>query len=363
MIKFLDLQKINSRNRAGIDEAISRVLDSGWYLLGQELEKFENLFAEYCGAEYCVGVASGLDALVLGLKAIDVGAGDEVIVPANTYIASVLAITAVGASPIFVEPDVDTFLIDTKEIEQSITDKTRAIMPVHLYGRLCDMGAIKKTAKEYSLKVIDDCAQSHGAIYNDLRCGNLADISAFSFYPGKNLGALGDGGAITTNDKAIAGKIKALRNYGSNKKYINIYKGYNSRLDELQAAILSVKLVGLDEDNSRRREIAEYYIRNINNPNIILPQMPEQRESTVWHLFVIRSKQREQLQEYLTKNDIEALIHYPVPPHKQKCYAEYNRISLPITEAIAEEVLSLPISPVMTDIQVERVVEVINGWR
>lgn len=362
-ISFLDLKSINERYRQGIDQALKRVLDSGWYLLGKELEAFESDFAGYCGTKYAVGLASGLDALILGLKALEIGDGDEVIVAAHTYIASILAVTAVGASPVLVEPDEDTFLIAPELIEQKITPRTKAIMPVHLYGQLCDMDAIKSIARKYDLKVIDDCAQSHGAIYKGSPCGSLADISAFSFYPGKNLGALGDGGAITTDDAEFAEKIKALRNYGSAKKYVNQYKGCNSRLDEIQAAILSVKLEFLNNDNERRREIAEYYVANIDNKDVVLPSLPAERLSHSWHLFVIRSPRRDELQSYLASKGIQTLIHYPIAPHKQACYSEYGDINLPVTERLAAQVLSLPISPVMTDIEIETVVGAINGWK
>jgi dTDP-4-amino-4,6-dideoxygalactose transaminase len=361
MIKFLDLYKINDKYRTDIDNAISKVLDSGWYLLGKELEKFEEEFANYCGTKYAIGVANGLDALKLIIQAYGFKQGDEIIVPANTYIASILAVSQNGCTPVLVEPDINTYNINPDLIEEKITANTKAIMVVHLYGQVCQMDKIWKLAKKYNLKIIEDSAQAHGAFYRAKRVGNLGDASGFSFYPGKNLGALGDGGAITTNDADLAEKIIALRNYGSHKKYENIYQGMNSRLDEIQAAILRVKLKGLDEDNNKRSEIAKYYLNNINNSLIDLPKIKEDI-SHVWHLFVIRCENRNKLQEYMQKNGIQTLIHYPIPPHKQKAYAQWANFNFPITEKIHNEILSLPISPVMDKLEVKKVVEVINGW-
>ena len=361
MIKFLDLHKINERFRVQIEEKIKNVIDSGWYLLGKEDEAFEKSFAEYCGVKHCIGCANGLDALKLIIKAYGFGKGDEIIVPANTYIASILAISDNGCTPVLVEPDINTYNINPDLIEEKITDKTRAILVVHLYGQSVRMDKVWELAKKYNLKVIEDSAQAHGAIYQGKRTGNLGDASGFSFYPGKNIGCMGDGGAVTTNDDELAKKIRALRNYGSHIKYHNLYQGSNSRLDEIQAAILSVKLPDLDKDNQKRREISKYYRENIKNPKIVLPKTSDE-QSHVWHVFAVRTDKRDELQEYLKQNDIQTLIHYPIPPHKQPAYKEWNNLSFPITEEIHNTILSLPISPVMTDEEVEKVVEVINAF-
>jgi len=365
MIPFLDLKKLNAQYRNELIEACTRVIDSGWYILGKEVEEFEKEFANYCGTKYAIGVGNGLDALTLILRAYkELGIfsdGDEVIVPANTYIATILAITNNNLIPVLVEPDIDTYLIDPDKIEENITSKTKAIMVVHLYGQTCEMDKINDIAKKYNLKVIEDSAQSHGAYYKDKRSGNLADASGFSFYPGKNLGALGDAGAITTNDGQLTEVLKALRNYGSHKKYENIYKGVNSRLDEIQAAILRVKLKYLDEEIERRRKIARFYLKNIKNDNVILPKVRED-SNHVWHLFVIRTEKRDKLQKYLLDKGIHTLIHYPIPPHKQIAYKEWNDRSYPITEKISKEVLSLPISGVLTLEEAEKVIEAINEF-
>ncbi len=361
MIKFLDLYKINERHRKEIDERIKNVLDSGWYLLGKQDEQFEQHFAEYCGTKYCVGVGNGLEALTLIIKAYGFGESDEIIVPANTYIASILSISYNGCTPILVEPDINTLNINPDMIEEKITDKTKAIMVVHLYGQAVEMEKIWALAKKYNLKVIEDSAQAHGAIYQGKRTGNLGDASGFSFYPGKNLGCIGDGGCVTTNDKGLADKIRALRNYGSNIKYHNIYQGTNSRLDEIQAGVLDVKLPYLDSDNQRRRDIANYYLNNIKNDKIILRKSYAE-DANVWHIFPVRTANRDKFQEYLKENDIQTLIHYPIPPHKQECYKEWNNLSFPITEEIHKTIISLPISPVMTDEEVQKVVEVINKY-
>ena len=361
MIKFLDLEKINNRFRKEIDEKIAAVLDKGWYILGNQNEKFTADFADFCGTKHCIGVANGLDALNIIIKAYGFSQGDEIIVPANTYIASILAITQNGCTPVLVEPDIKTYNINPDLIEEKITSKTKAIMVVHLYGQAVPMEKIWELAKKYNLKIIEDSAQAHGAIYQGKRCGNLGDASGFSFYPGKNLGCIGDGGCVTTNDDELAAKIKAIRNYGSDYKYHNIYKGVNSRLDEIQAAVLDIKLKYLDKDNSRRRQIAKYYRENIKNPAVILPETYDEN-AHVWHIFAIRTKERDRLQEYLKENGIETLIHYPIPPHKQDCYKEWNNLSFPLTEEIHKTILSIPISPVLTDNEVEKVVEVINGF-
>ena len=361
MIKFLDLHKINERFRAEIDEKIKEVLDSGWYLLGKKDEEFEKNFAKYCGVKHCIGCANGLDALNLIIRAYGFGAGDEIIVPANTYIASILAISENGCTPVLVEPDIETYNINPDLIEEKITDKTKAILVVHLYGQAVQMEKIWALAKKYDLKIIEDSAQAHGAYYQGKRVGSLGDASGFSFYPGKNLGCMGDGGAVTTNDDELAEKIRALRNYGSHIKYKNLFKGVNSRLDEIQAGILDVKLPHLDKDNLRRREIAKYYRENIKNEKLILPKAYDEN-AHVWHVFAIRTKNRDEFQKYLTENDIQTLIHYPTPPHKQEAYKEWNNLSYPITEEIHETILSLPISPVMTDEEVKKVIEVINKY-
>jgi dTDP-4-amino-4,6-dideoxygalactose transaminase len=361
VIPFLDLKKINLQYKKEIEAAMARVLESGWYILGKEVEKFEEEFAAYCGTKYAIGVANGLDALTLILKAYGIGEGDEVIVPANTYIASILAISANGATPILVEPDINNFNLDSNKIEEKITPKTKAIMVVHLYGQAADMDPINQIAKKYNLKVIEDAAQAHGAKYKGKRVGNLGDAAGFSFYPGKNLGALGDGGAITTNDDKLADKLRALRNYGSHKKYENIYKGINSRLDELQAAILRVKLRYLDVENNKRREIANYYLDNIKNERIILPFVGKD-DSHVWHLFVVRTMKRGELQKYLLSRGIQTMIHYPIPPHKQIAYREWTNKSYPITEKIHNEVLSLPIYPTLTKLDIDKIVNAINEY-
>lgn len=361
MIPFLDLKKINEQHYDVISQAIDKVVKSGWYILGESVNEFEEKFAAYCGTKYCVGVANGLDALSLIIKAYGIGEGDEVLVPSNTYIASILAISSSGATPILVEPNLNTYNIDPLNIEKHITDKTRAIMVVHLYGQSCEMGPINKIAKKYNLKIIEDCAQAHGAVYDGTKVGNLGDAAAFSFYPGKNLGALGDAGAITTNDEDLYLNLKAYRNYGSNKKYENIYKGVNSRLDEIQAAILSGKIDFLDKENNCRRKIAKYYLENIKNNRIILPKV-EGEAQHVWHVFVIRTDDRDKLQKYLSDNEIQTIIHYPIPPHKQKAYAEWNDLSYEISEKIHREILSIPISPVMTMEEAKKVAEVINQY-
>lgn len=361
MIKFLDLHKINQRFKSEIDLAIREVLESGWYLLGEKNKAFEENFAKYCETKFSIGCANGLDALHLAIRAYDFPKDSEIIVPANTYIASILAISNCGLKPILVEPNLETYNIDADLIEAKITEKTKAIVVVHLYGQAVEMEKIWELAKKYNLKIIEDSAQAHGAIYQGKKVGNLGDIGCFSFYPGKNLGALGDGGSITTNDEEVAIKIRAIANYGSLIKYENIYKGLNSRLDEIQAAILDLKLQFLDADNQQRREIAKIYRENIKNEKIVLPK-PYKEESHVWHLFVIRTKDRDKLQEYLKIKGIQTLIHYPIPPHKQKAYAEWNHLSFPITEQIHREVLSLPISPVMSKEEAFCVVQALNEF-
>jgi len=363
MIPFLDLKGINAQYREELIKACTKVIDSGWYVQGSEHKEFEKEFAKYCGTKYTIGVANGLDALVLILRAYkEMGImqdGDEVIVPANTYIASILAISENNLVPILVEPDINTYLLDPSKIEEKITSKTKSIMPVHLYGQTCGMDKINEIAKKYNLRVIEDSAQSHGAYYKDKRSGNLGDASGFSFYPGKNLGALGDGGAVTTNDEELANTIRALRNYGSHKKYENLYKGINSRLDEMQAAMLRVKLRYLDKEIEKRKEIAKYYLENIKNQKIILPTITT---DSVWHLFVIRTDKRDELQKYLQENGIQTLIHYPIPPHKQKAYKEWKNQNYPISEYIHNKVLSLPISGVQNLEDTQKIVEMVNNY-
>jgi dTDP-4-amino-4,6-dideoxygalactose transaminase len=371
MIPFLDLKKINAQYENELKEACGRVIDSGWYVLGKEVSEFEKEFASYCETEHCLGVANGLDALILILRAyIELGVvqkGDEVIVPSNTYIASILAISENGLVPVLVEPDFNTFNLDPKLIEQAITEKTKAILTVHLYGQVTAIDEINAIAKKHHLKVIEDCAQAHGALYQGKdnkgkKVGSLGDAAGFSFYPGKNLGALGDGGAVTTNDSQLANTIAALRNYGSHEKYKNLYKGMNSRLDEIQAAMLRVKLRYLDNEISSRQAVARAYLKGINNQLVELPVV-ENPNAHVWHLFVIKTTQREKFTSYLTDNGVQSLIHYPIPPHQQFAYQEWRNESFPISEQIHNQVLSIPISPVMTEAEVESTIQIINDYR
>lgn len=366
MIPFLDLKSINAQYRDELIIACSKVIDSGWYVQGKECQAFEKEFAEYCGTKHAIGVANGLDALALIIRAYkELGVmqyGDEIIVPSNTYIASILAISENGLVPVLVEPEIETFLIDVSKIEKKITSKTKAIMPVHLYGQTCEMDKIKKIAAKHNLKIIEDSAQAHGAYYANKKAGSLGDASGFSFYPGKNLGALGDSGAVTTNDDSLAEVIRALGNYGSKEKYKNIYKGTNSRLDEIQAAMLRVKLGHLDEEIRKRREVANYYLNHIQNKTIMLPKVTFPKHH-VWHLFVIRSNQRNELQQYLSKYGIQTLIHYPIPPHKQEAYVEMSKSKYKISEQIHSQVLSLPLSPTLKEKDVKYIVEVLNGYQ
>ena len=366
MIPFLDLKAINAQYRDELVEACTRVIDSGWYIGGNELEQFEQQFASYCGTEFAIGVANGLDALILTLRAWkelgELKDGDEVIVPSNTYIASILAISANNLTPILVEPCVDSFNIDPKKIETAITSRTKAILPVHLYGQLADMPAIMDIAKHHELLVLEDSAQAHGSCLDGKRAGSWGDASGFSFYPGKNLGALGDAGAITTSDKELANTLRALRNYGSHEKYKNLFQGVNSRLDEIQAAMLNVKLSHLDAEITHRRKVANAYLKGINNKAIILPTK-ENDSVHVWHVFVIRCEHRDELQKYLADNGVQTLIHYPVPPHQQPAYKEWNELSYPISESIHAEVLSFPIGPTMTMEDVNTVVQICNEFQ
>lgn len=365
MIEFLDLKAVNESFSQELKDACARVVDSGWYIAGEELKYFEQSFADYCGVEHCIGVANGLDALTLTLRAWKelgkIKEGDEVIVPANTYIASVLAITENRLVPIFVEPDEHSFNISPEKIESVITNKSRVILPVHLYGRLADMPDILDIAERHKLLVLEDSAQAHGANLGGRKAGNWGDASGFSFYPGKNLGALGDAGAITTNDAELSNTLRALRNYGSHEKYKNLYQGVNSRLDEMQAAMLSVKLKYLDQQTDNRRKIAQTYLDFITNEALRLPCMGQGKQH-VWHLFVVRSEQRESLQSYLHGAGVQTLIHYPVPPHKQQAYFKYNKLSYPLTESIHREVLSLPIGPTMALEDAHKVIELCNKF-
>jgi len=343
MIKATDFSFVTKRINRELKEATNRVIDSNWYILGKEVENFEREFTNYLGVKYCIGVGNGLEALHIILRAYGIGEGDEVIIPSNTYIATALAVSYAGATPIMVEPNEQTYNINPDLIEEKITKKTKAIIPVHLYGQACDMDPINEIAKKYGLKVIEDSAQAHGAVYKGRKCGALGDASGFSFYPTKNLGALGDAGAVTTNDKELAEKVRALRNYGSEKHYYNKYMGFNSRLDEMQAAILRVKLRHLEEFNEERKIIAQLYLNSLQDANLILPYVPEWTEP-VWHQFVIRSKKRDELQKYLKSKGIGTLIHYPLPIHLQEAYNHlgYKKGDFSIAEKMANEVLSLP---------------------
>lgn len=363
MIKFLDLQKINQPYETEFQQKFQQFLNKGWYILGENVKQFESEFATYCGTKHCIGVANGLDALILIFRAYKelkkLQKGDEVIVPANTYIASIIAVLQNDLVPVLVEPNIETYNINPNEIEKHITPKTKAILPVHLYGQLCDMKAINEIAKKHNLLVIEDAAQAHGA--KSPSFGRVGEASGFSFYPGKNLGALADAGAITTNDDELAKTIFSLRNYGSQRKYENEFIGLNSRLDEIQAGFLSVKLKDLDRQNQKRREVAKRYLSEIKNEKIILPYY-DNSENHVFHLFVIRTENREDLQQYLLKNNIETLIHYPIAPHKQQAMKDFSHLSLPITEKIHNQVLSIPISPVLTDEEVSTIIDVLNNY-
>ncbi|MBT2621806.1 DegT/DnrJ/EryC1/StrS family aminotransferase [Chryseobacterium sp. ISL-6] len=366
MISFLNLKKINLKYQEEIENKLLEVFRSGWYLLGDELKNFETNLAHYIGSKYALGVANGLDALRLIFRAyIELGImkpGDEVIVPANTYIASILALSDNGLIPVFVEPEINTYNIDISKIEEKLTSKTKAILIVHLQGRIVFSEELRKIAQDHKLKIVEDNAQAIGAEWNNIKSGNLGDAAGFSFYPGKNLGALGDAGAVTTNDKDLFETIRALGNYGSNQKYVNIYKGLNSRLDEIQAGVLDIKLKYIEEENNARRLIAKKFIEEITNPKIILPENPEDEKEHVWHVFVIRTENRDNLQSYLNEKGIHTIIHYPIPPHKQEAYKEMNTLSFPISEKIHEEVLSLPISSILDTEEIETIIKAINEY-
>ncbi len=366
MIKYCDLKAINGLYGEELNEAILRAASSGWYIRGKEVENFEQAFARYCGCSHCISTGNGLDALTVILLAYSemgiMAAGDEIIVPVNTYIATILAIMQAGMKPVLCEPDPKSYNIDTGIIESLITEKTRAIMPVHLYGQTAEMTRIMDIARRHSLKVIEDAAQAHGAMHDGKRTGSLGDAAGFSFYPGKNLGALGDGGAITTDDDVLASTARAIANYGSHRKYVHTFKGVNSRLDEIQAAVLGVKLKNLDKENDRRREIAHRYIAGIDNPAVSLPAVNDYKEH-VFHIFAILSPERERLQQYLAGMGIETLIHYPIPPHKQEAMEEFSACRFPVTERIHCEELSLPCNPAMSDADIETVIKAVNAFK
>lgn len=366
VVPFRELAKLNQKYFSEIEEDFRRLFQEDVYIWGEEVHLFEKEFAQYCGVNHCVGVGNGLNALTLIFRAYkELGVfkdGDEVIAPANTFIASILAISENNLTPVLVEPDINTYLIDPNKIEEKITKKTKAILVVHLYGQTCEMDKIIPIAKKYNLKIIEDAAQAHGAYYKNKRAGSLGDAAGFSFYPSKNLGAMGDAGAVTTNDKKLAQVVRALANYGSPQPYIFNYKGINSRMDEFQAIILRAKLKRLDEENEKRRKVAEFYLKNIKNPKIILPYF-RKREDHVWHLFVIRTEQRDKLKKYMEKHGIQTLIHYPIPPHKQLAYKELNQLHLPITERISKEILSLPLYSSMELEKMKKVIDVINKFK
>lgn len=362
-VPFVSFVPMEKKMNKQLHEAFDRVLSNSWYISGNEDKEFEHAFAEYCGTKYCIGTGNGLDALTLALKACDIGQGDEVIIPSNTFIATALAVTYAGASPVLVEPCIDTYNINADEIENKITKRTKAIIPVHLYGQPCEMDKVMKIADKYNLKVIEDCAQAHGATYKGKKVGSFGVAAGFSFYPGKNLGALGDAGAVVTSDERVAEKVRALGNYGSDYKYHHIYKGANSRLDEMQAAFLNVKLKALDEMNEYRRRIAGKYINEISNLKIILPAVIHEC-IPVWHIFAVRCERRDELAQYLEENGVMMGKHYPIPIHMQKCYEDMNikQGDYPIAEMVSSSELSLPIFYGMTDEQVDRVVQLINKF-
>jgi len=365
MVKFLELKKITNKYSEEIHEAVSHVIDSGWYLEGEENNRFEADYAQYIGTKFCVGCGNGLEALTMIFRAyIELGVmkrGDEIIVPANTFIASVLAITENGLKAVLVEPDINTYEIDDTKIEAAITEKTKAILIVHLYGQCAYTEKIGELSQKYNLKLVEDNAQAHGCKFNGKHTGSLGDAAGHSFYPGKNLGALGDAGAVTTNDEELAVIVSSLANYGFSKKYVAKYIGRNSRLDEIQAAILDVKLKHLDEDNNLRKHVAKYYIENITNPNIITPKVKDW-DAHVFHIFAIRCNKRDELQKYLEDNGIQTNVHYPIPPHKQECYRQWNNMRLPITEQVAKQELSLPMSQILEKEEVKKMVEILNKW-
>lgn len=366
MIPFLDLKETNTPYQSEIEEAVLSVVRSGWYILGDQVKSFERAYAQYCGTANCIGVGNGLDAISLILKSYkELGVlkdGDEVLVPANTYIASILAVSSSGLVPVLVEPDINTYNIDPEKIGDKVTSRTKAILAVHLYGLVSPMNELKEIARKYNLKLIDDAAQAHGAAYYEQKVGSLCDATAFSFYPTKNLGALGDAGAVTTDDSELAAIVRALANYGTTSKYINKYKGENSRLDEIQAAVLAVKLKYLDKEVQARQNIASFYLRNIQNELIALPWV-EQIEQHAFHLFVVRCHERDRLQQYLSDKGIRTEIHYPLPPHKQEAYKEWNSLSYPVSEKIADQIISLPLRISLKNEEVIRICSALNEFR
>ena len=361
-VPFVTFKPLEKELDNELREAFKRVYERSWYIAGEEGDKFEKEFAEYCHVDYCIGCGNGLDALFLILKAYGIGNGDEVLIPSNTFIATALAVSRTGAAPVMVEPDIYTYNINPQLIEEKITEQTKAVIAVHLYGQPADMDAILEIAKKYHLKVIEDAAQAHGALYKGRRTGGLGDAAGFSFYPGKNLGALGDAGAVTTDDALLADTVRSIANYGSWKKYIFQYKGRNSRMDEIQAAVLSVKLKYLEEDNDRRIHIAGIYMDKITHPDIILPPAGEGKDY-VCHIFPVRTKERDALQAYLQECGIQTMIHYPVPPHRQMAYAEWQEMEFPVSEEIHATELSLPMGPAMRDEEAEYVADVLNRWK
>ncbi|MFL0165532.1 DegT/DnrJ/EryC1/StrS family aminotransferase [Candidatus Clostridium helianthi] len=362
-VPFLNFKPMHNEIKDEILDVFEKIYDNNWFILGPYVEAFEKEFSKYCGANYCISCGNGLDALSIILRGYDIGEGDEVIVPANTYIATALAVSYVGAKVILVEPDINTFNIDVTKIEAAITKKTKAIIAVHLYGRPAEIDKIKPLCKKYNLKLIEDSAQAHGAIYNGQKAGNLGDAAGFSFYPGKNLGALGDGGAILTNDKELAEKVRAIRNYGSKIKYYNEYKGVNSRLDEIQAGYLSIKLKSLDKWNSYRQKVAKVYLEKITNNKLILPNIDLETDS-IWHVFALRTEFRDELVAYLNSHGISTVIHYPIPIHLQKAYKElgYKEGDFPLAESISKTVLSIPIWYGMTNEEINYVIDILNKW-
>lgn len=362
-IPFLNFEPMHSEVRNEMINSFKSTYDSNWFILGKNVETFETEFSKYCGTDYCISCGNGLDALSIILRGYNIGEDDEVIVPSNTYIATALAVSYVGAKVVFVEPNIKTFNIDSDKIEAAITNRTKAIIAVHLYGRPAEADKIKILCKKYNLKLIEDAAQAHGAIYNGKKTGNLGDAAGFSFYPGKNLGALGDGGAILTSDSTLAEKVRAIRNYGSKIKYYNEYKGVNSRLDEIQAGYLSIKLKYLDMWNNDRQKTAKLYLEKINNPKIMLPYLNSASES-IWHVFPIRTDHRDELVNYLKSNGIETLIHYPVPIHLQKAYVDlgYNVGDFPVAEIISKTVLSLPMWYGMKEDEINYIIDILNKW-
>lgn len=363
-IPFVSFKPLEKELDTELRAAFERVYTNSWYIEGKEDEKFEAAFAEYCESKYCVGTGNGLDSLMLALKALGISSGDEVIVPSNTYIATALAVTYVGAKPVFVEPDIRTFDVDPNRIEEAITSKTKAIMPVHLYGQPCDMEPIVEIAKKHNLYIVEDCAQAHGATYKGKKIGSFGDAAGFSFYPGKNLGALGDAGATVTNSKELADKVRALGNYGSDYKYHHIYQGNNSRLDEMQAAFLAAKLPVLDKVNENRRATAKKYLEGIKNKEVVLPYVPEYA-NPVWHIFGIRCKRRKELEEFLNSKGIATNKHYPIPMHLQECYKDlgFKKGDFPIAEEISETELSIPMYYGMTDVEIQYVIDKVNEFK